>query len=46
MALDLIAEADSWAFQGVDSAFFDSLMTGYPIEEHAWNTWLNVLYHC
>ncbi|CAG9990284.1 unnamed protein product [Clonostachys byssicola] len=29
---DLIAEANDWAFQGVDSAFFDSVMAGYTLE--------------
>ncbi|KAK7214051.1 hypothetical protein V2G26_021229 [Clonostachys chloroleuca] len=29
---DLIADANDWAFQGVDSAFFDSVMAGYTVE--------------
>ncbi|CAH0024417.1 unnamed protein product [Clonostachys rhizophaga] len=29
---DLIAEANDWAFQGVDSAFFDSVMAGYTLQ--------------
>jgi hypothetical protein len=27
---DLLASADDWAFQGVDSAFFDAIMSGIP----------------
>ncbi|KAL2832042.1 hypothetical protein BDW59DRAFT_157512 [Aspergillus cavernicola] len=37
---DLMATADNWAFQGVDSAFFDALMSGNPAsqgtEDEAW----------
>ncbi|KAJ0424612.1 hypothetical protein BJY00DRAFT_244967 [Aspergillus carlsbadensis] len=36
---DLLASADDWAFQGVDSAFFDAIMSGIPnpvIESENW----------
>ncbi|KAL7904693.1 hypothetical protein GGI35DRAFT_462410 [Trichoderma velutinum] len=30
---DFMADAGSWAFQGVDTAFFDSLMSGHVFDE-------------
>ncbi|KAI8712615.1 hypothetical protein NCS52_01360100 [Fusarium sp. LHS14.1] len=37
---DLMADSGDWAFQGVDTAFFDSLMTCQMMEESGWNnTW-------
>ncbi|KAM0430075.1 hypothetical protein ACHAPT_006081 [Fusarium lateritium] len=37
---DLMADAGDWAFQGVDTAFFDSLMSCQMMDEQGWNsTW-------
>ncbi|RSL66569.1 hypothetical protein CEP54_003711 [Fusarium duplospermum] len=37
---DLMADTSDWAFQGVDTAFFDSLMSCQMMDEGGWNsTW-------
>ncbi|KAI8654085.1 hypothetical protein NCS56_01364900 [Fusarium sp. Ph1] len=37
---DLMADSGDWAFQGVDTAFFDSLMSCQMMDEGGWNsTW-------
>ncbi|KAJ4323895.1 hypothetical protein N0V84_004118 [Fusarium piperis] len=39
---DLMADTGDWAFQGVDTAFFDSLMGCQMMDELGWsNTWYN-----
>lgn len=35
---DLMADSGDWAFQGVDTAFFDSLMSCQMMDEAGWNT--------
>ncbi|KAH7109516.1 hypothetical protein EDB81DRAFT_929624 [Dactylonectria macrodidyma] len=34
---DIMADIDEWAFQGVDTAFFDSLMSGVAANQGGWD---------